>query len=370
MNLNHNLYNPKSNARRTNSFISLRSNPSVQTQSDLQQKLNGLERLQDDYTRNVVSKLDNVRAQLSHMNPLNYRLEILENVYSLIYLSAHDLKNDEDHTSDEEDNIEIQKLPGVAMTKTEIFIEQQMNNESMRSEYDIINTSELAAAGHEEFSIYAGDAEDKRLKPNFNYRSRSDFGGSISRLGSVTEDFDDAESQGGHGRKRSLISLYRRNAGGGGSFLVNDYLCRDILLLVNDLLQVFRDKGSMMSKLEDLSPMTYCSILSVGEVSERASKLQQVVADTLWRYQLVKPGVVSLEYGVLNGVLVEGVDGVMFSGGGGKQKEQEVEVYELMKKRKQMEASKMKSRAESYLAFSLEKSTVEDMMTRKMIKIR
>ena len=307
--------------------------------------------------------MENVRNQLNRISSLNYRLEILENVYSLIYMTAHDLKNDEDQTSDEDDNNEAQKLPGLtAPTKNEIFIEQQMNNESVRSEFEIIKSpNELGLGIHEEFSIYSAveSAEEKKLKAHFNYRSRSDFGESLSQMGSMTE-IDDDEMDGGRheNRKRSLLSLYRRNAGGGGSFLVNDYLCRDILLLVNDLLLAFSFKQAM-PKLEDSVTTAHCSI-SIKELVARASKLQQVVGDTLWRYQLVKPDVVSLEYGVLDGLLVD-VDG-------NGRREQETEVYELMKKRKQMETHKKKNNADSYLAFSMSGRENDD--SRKILRIR
>lgn len=115
------------------------SSPRVETTTDDWQgrnRLNSIEKIQQDYTKNVVNKLENVRKIMINLNPLNQRLEILENLYSLIYLSAQDLKEIEDQYSDEEEAEQQHVSNNDSLNKT-------TRNDSIRSEYEIINTTEL-----------------------------------------------------------------------------------------------------------------------------------------------------------------------------------------------------------------------------------
>lgn len=126
------------------------------------------------------------------------------------------------------------------------------------------------------------------------------------------------------------MSLYRRNAGGGGSFLTNDFLCRDILLLVKDLLQNITTK---QIKSEDLIA-TNCSIKNIKEFQSRSAKLQQLVNETLWRFKLVKTDLVKLEFGMVSNILNE-ANSTKF-----KNNREETVIYELMKKKKHAETLK------------------------------
>ena len=73
---------------------------------------------------------------MTHLNPVNQRLEILENLYSLIYLTAQDLKEIDDQYSDEEESEHQFTSNNNSMNRT-------VRNDSIRSEYEIINTTEL-----------------------------------------------------------------------------------------------------------------------------------------------------------------------------------------------------------------------------------
>lgn len=126
------------------------------------------------------------------------------------------------------------------------------------------------------------------------------------------------------------MSLYRRNAGGGGSFLANDFLCRDILLLIKDLLQNITAK---QVKSDDLIA-TNCSVKTLKEFQNRSAKLQQFVCETLWRFKLVKTEHVKLEFGVVSTI------GCEANSARDKNNREESMIYELMKKKKHAESLK------------------------------
>ena len=84
-------------------------------------KMSSLERMQADYTKNVIDKFDGVRKIINSLLPLNYRLEVLENIYALIYLTSNDLKEvDEDESDDENDLEQNYDAAGVANQKNDL----------------------------------------------------------------------------------------------------------------------------------------------------------------------------------------------------------------------------------------------------------
>ena len=63
--------------------------------------------LETDYKKNVVERLEKIKKIASKLMPLNYRLELLENMYSLIYLSINDLKDAEGESDDDDDENDL-----------------------------------------------------------------------------------------------------------------------------------------------------------------------------------------------------------------------------------------------------------------------
>jgi hypothetical protein len=69
-----------------------------------------LDALQSDYKYNVIENLEIVRKILTHVNSFNYRLELLENLYSLVYLMSNHIKDDEeDGEMDNTTNLDYEK---------------------------------------------------------------------------------------------------------------------------------------------------------------------------------------------------------------------------------------------------------------------
>jgi len=63
--------------------------------------------LETDYKKNVVERLEKIKKIASKLMPLNCRLELLENMYSLIYLSINDLKDAEGESDDDDDENDL-----------------------------------------------------------------------------------------------------------------------------------------------------------------------------------------------------------------------------------------------------------------------
>jgi hypothetical protein len=130
-------------------------------------------------------------------------------------------------------------------------------------------------------------------------------------------------------RKKKLINIDRRHAGGGGSFLVNDFMCRDILLLVKDLLLPFKSSIKLETNQNNTSlEIGGSSISNVQELNKRFIKLHYIINETLWRFQLIKYDLFQLEYGRINSNLYEPNINTLTND------KQESLCYELMKQRK------------------------------------
>lgn len=136
----------------TNSSVSLSNMSDAENLSD-KQNFNSIDKLQVDYTKNVVTKMETVRKLLGQLSPLNYRLEVLENIYSLIYLTSHDLHETEEQYSDEDDDDQLQNqtLSNVyGRNRTISLIENEKNSTDLEG----MNVTESRYSENNEFSIY------------------------------------------------------------------------------------------------------------------------------------------------------------------------------------------------------------------------
>jgi len=128
------------------------------------------EKLKVDYKTNVLDRLDSVRKFFNQLTPLNYRLEVLENIYSLIYLTSHDLKLLVEIESNEEDEIEKPNLTNQA-SKKDFLIENEVENDLIRTDNEIVNTVEKIDTEDIDFCIYMGSEELNRNNSKADTRS-------------------------------------------------------------------------------------------------------------------------------------------------------------------------------------------------------
>lgn len=83
----------------TSTYLSLKS----QDNKSIKSSSTSVYDFEAEYKKNVLEKLENVKLIVSRLLPMSYRVELLENIYSLIYLSINDLK-DADQESDDDDD--------------------------------------------------------------------------------------------------------------------------------------------------------------------------------------------------------------------------------------------------------------------------
>ena len=175
------------------------------------------------------------------------------------------------------------------------------------------------------------DVANQSLKSNKPDSCYSNESISSKRQHSSIFFYESNEDEGEKGRRKKLVNIDRRHAGGGGSFLVNDFMCRDILLLCKELLQSVRSSSRL--DLTSGSETMCISITNSQELSKRSAKLQHLVNETLWRFQLIKSEQFQLEYGRVNCILFETNSSSLLNDN------QETLIYELMKTRKRNASS-------------------------------
>jgi hypothetical protein len=266
-----------------------------------------LEKLQTDYKENVVKKLEQLKKILSEMQPINYKLEILENIYSLIYVTFSDLKEQQDDDDDEEEGNDFEEN---ANNNPEININDnklsETEQEYEKDGYDIINEYPPTLTRPKIFNKIC--SRDETVELSIYEPSDVNKGGSKSTLGSCysynisnsgssarfdDDDYDHDDQK----KKNNKMLIYKRNAGGGGPFLCNDFICRDILIFLQEIL---KNQFSNISKLTNLdydANSLNCSISNLNDLQIRAEKLTKIVQDTLFRFQLIKSDQVKMEYG-------------------------------------------------------------------------
>jgi hypothetical protein len=112
--------------------------------------------VQIDYDINVLAKLNEIKAILNQIVPLNYRLEIIENVYSLIYLSCNDLKEDE-----EREDMDSEHTSQDSMNKS-----NESNDDVKRSDQSFVDLN--ASKEYELASQDPSNQDSKRIATNAN----------------------------------------------------------------------------------------------------------------------------------------------------------------------------------------------------------
>lgn len=213
-------------------------------------------------------------------------------------------------------------------------------NESKVEQNDLGSQIEIVYSHEDsEFSIYGsshrtnskedtGNLSSKSYKKQDSVCSQASSSQSKNQYASLFYYETDNETK---GKKKRFINIDRRHAGGGGSFLCNDFLCRDILMLVKDLLQPFKslNKSDTQTEIQSLN----CSVTTHQELMKRSSKLIYLINETLWRLQLIKCESFQIEYGRINPILHDTSSQQAIN------ESQEALVYDLMKSRKRAASS-------------------------------
>lgn len=105
--------------------------------------------MQSEYTKNVVQKLDLVKKTLNQIVPMQFRIEIIENMYSLLFLSSNDLKESEDEEEEDEEEEGVTKIGNDASDEEEMEPREKAPNQATRT----ISKEAESSGGLESFEI-------------------------------------------------------------------------------------------------------------------------------------------------------------------------------------------------------------------------
>ena len=260
----------------------------TKSEQELDEELANIKKhVKTDYELNVIKTFENVRKIVGNINSVTYRLEILQNIYSLIYLMSNHFKEDE---SDDDSETNYKNEDGNSRTPISSFnqMDSLLNklNEKYKSEQDLTG----------EQSIYADNDDNDISKPVLEKLliSKSALGGYNSfNSGSSKYETNLLKMDCSNHEYNKFI---RHSAAGGGNFLCNEFIARDLLHLLKDLIN---DLTAVVKQATEQSQAKYLkySSLNWNEMSSRLVQLQQLVNETLWRFQLVKSKQVSNDYG-------------------------------------------------------------------------
>jgi hypothetical protein len=203
------------------------------------------EELQTKYDITVLKHLQIVRNILQNLTPLEYRLEILENIYSMIFLSSDDLKEDIEY--EEEDELEEEEEEEVEEDDDEILKNDLFHKKKNKNKKNKINSFVEEA----NVSIKSDNIKNTLTNSITNQR-RLLFQHQNSESHNSHHKYyrfsSNSNSNPNSNNNNERINMLRKNGGGGGHFLVNDFLCRDLLLLLKDLTTPLDDSSLIKGK--------------------------------------------------------------------------------------------------------------------------
>lgn len=205
-----------------------------------------------------------IQKYLTNMYPLRFRLEILENIFSLIFIQQNELKLKHDEQVD--------------------IIEQSANTASTS-----LSTSEkFFASLHSNLA-----AESINTSTNVSIRTQMS-----SRRVDKELEINTDESASVCSSSVSSVSVSQHHSLHRSGYLIDQEYLQKLLMFLQDqvtevktLNQKIRDKAIDRNtrEYEELLDQSFhgCSIKTPEQLSEKISKLGKTISQALWRYQII-----------------------------------------------------------------------------------
>ena len=281
----------------TTSAHTLQTNSSsnVKQPSETEGKAN-FQTFQEVYDHFVVTKLNFCKEMLSSLHPLPYRMETLENVFSLLFLTNED-EQEATITSDvgEDELVDVTR---------DLSLQSQISVESTEKEEENNATVKTSEATNQDTAL---NVHQEISDQQNNIKSKNPAAKGILTTDSykpTTQHQAAVLSQ----PDSTFSSATLRNSTKVG-FVVNEYLVRDLLTLLKEsLTSLSAAKFSLegedarnadKSSEELLQSHVSCSIKSCN-LQHRISRLTKFVSEATWRFQLVSHGKIPKKFGVVN----------------------------------------------------------------------
>lgn len=282
------------------------------------------------YDKNVTQKLQNVKQHLLHLYPLAYRVEILENIFSLLFVSHKDLQDPffAGETDDTDGSDEKQSVHGSNENLMNASI--QSEEESLVSDttcltplaectvpargsesvdYDVPFVDEFSTK--EQVVIENSDLIETEVftdnKPLVGETAKSVVRETAPETTLPRFSTDSKSDTHSPKVKTNVLSGKPLQIG----LLTNEYLVRDILGLLQESLIAlssahFQLIANGSNEVEDSSHAAFLeenltqilpSSITPATLKSRISRLSQVVSEALWRFQLVSNDQIPREFG-------------------------------------------------------------------------
>ena len=283
------------------------------------------------YDKNVTQKLQNVKQHLLHLYPLSYRVEILENIFSLLFVSHKDLQDPffAGETDDTDDSDEKQSVHGS---------NENLMNASIQSEEESLVSETTCLTPLAECTVPPRGSESVDYDVPFveEFPTKEQVVAENSDL-IETDVFTDDKPLVGDTPKSSMVKdtvpetalpkfstdsksdthspKVKTNILSGKplqiGLLTNEYLVRDILGLLQESLIAlssahFQLIANGANEMEDSSHAAFLeenliqilpSSITPATLKSRISRLSQMVSEALWRFQLVSNDQIPREFG-------------------------------------------------------------------------
>ena len=271
------------------------------------------------YRKHVTEKLNCAKSYLAKMQPLTFRVEIMENVFSLLFLTHEDIQETamSEYNSDEVDDKSFRSSTGTGVDSPSPRIHDSLNFEIPKVAIETTpdNISNMA------YDVPFEDVQKPKKKPSLD----------IVQVEQKLEKVKESISKGSEKVFCKKLPVPRENHRSSISenissvsncstwsldhfgFVLNEYLVRDILALLKDSLidvsaarfqlygsrqdsrervrasQEVKDTGSndLDPEIEDSLSYILKSSISKDSLQKRITQLQKYTSEAQWRYQLI-----------------------------------------------------------------------------------
>ena len=291
----------------------------VNTAKDESLTEEGVIDVQGLYRKHVTEKLNCAKSYLAKMQPLTFRVEMMENVFSLLFLTHEDIQETvmSEYNSDEVDDKSFRSSTGTGVDSPSPRIHDSISFEIPKVAIETTpdNISNMA------YDVPFEDIQKQKKKPGLDIvqveqkleKVKENIAKKSENLFSKKLPIPRESHRSSFSENISSVSNCSNWSLDHFGFVLNEYLVRDILALLKDsLLDVsaarFQLYGSRQDSRErvrasqevkdtgsnDLDPeieesLSYIlkSSISKDSLQKRITQLQKYTSEAQWRYQLV-----------------------------------------------------------------------------------
>ena len=228
------------------------------------------------YKEYVTDNLLKAKAIIAKIYPLHYRLEVLENVFSLLFIKNEDFVESSDRDSElsgedwaEDVKSSVKSSDLISSVSTERLVSVEVAQEAIP---DIETKMDEMESKVKKVTVQEELSEKEHLESS-----------------GIDKKKESAVSNHSNSSSRSLV---------GDGLLKNPFILRDCLNVLQDSLNELKADSSLAEdKQMNLEECGIEHSITVSDFHQRLSQLDQYVSEARWRFQLVTPDIIPQEFG-------------------------------------------------------------------------